>query len=346
MRLRERLVGAPNALTARVVEEAGFEAVYLSGAGIANTFLGAPDIGLFGLAELRDHVAAVRDAVDLPWWSTRGAADGAGAGPGRCGRAAAGGPGGTEAVRALRGQGRDLHRGDGGKIHAALDAAGTGGPLFIARTDARAVEGLDAACERALRYREAGADAVFVEAPRTRAEMAEIPRRVPGPHVVNMVEGGLPPVLPLAELGFAIALYANTAMRAAVAGMTPVLRHLREHGDTRGLDEKIISWAERQALVRKPAYDLRLHGGLVCLPGSGLSSVDVAARDGRIAALLDPADPAPATRTLDVTGRWVLPGAVDAHVRARRRAWTSTTPATGAPRRCGGRASSTRCTAG
>lgn len=261
------LVGAPNALTARVVEEAGFEAVYLSGAGIANTFLGAPDIGLFGLAELRDHVAAVRDAVDLPLVVDMDTGFGNALGVQRTVRELA--RAGADALQ-LEDQVAPKRCGHFagkavistaemvGKIHAALDAAGTGGPLLIARTDARAVEGLDAACERALRYREAGADIVFVEAPRTREEMAEIPRRVPGPHVANMVEGGLTPVLPLAELGdlgFAIALYANTAMRAAVAGMQPVLRHLREHGDTRGLDEKIISWAERQALVRKPAYD-------------------------------------------------------------------------------------------
>lgn len=263
------LVGAPNALTARVVEEAGFEAVYLSGAGIANTFLGAPDIGLFGLAELRDHVAAVRGAVGLPLVVDIDTGFGNALGVQRTVRELA--RAGADAVQ-LEDQVAPKRCGHFagkavipvgemvGKIHAALDArAGDGdGPLLIARTDARAVEGFDAACARAVRYHEAGADIVFVEAPRTREELAEIPRRVPGPQVANMVEGGLTPLLPLAELeemGFAIALYANTAMRAAVAGMQPVLRHLREHGDTRGLDDRIISWAERQSLVRKPAYD-------------------------------------------------------------------------------------------
>jgi 2-methylisocitrate lyase-like PEP mutase family enzyme len=273
MNLRERLgtglplllVGAPNALTARVVEETGFEAVYLSGAGIANTFFGAPDIGLSGLAELRDHVAAVRDAVDLPLVvdidtgfgnalnvrRTVRELERAGAdavqledqvAPKRCGHFAG---------KAVISTSEMV-----GKIHAALDARSD--LLLIARTDARAVEGFDAACERARAYREAGADAVFVEAPRTREELAEIPRRVEGPHVANMVEGGLTPVLPLAELGemgFAIALYANTAMRAAVAGMVPVLRHLLDHGDSLGVTDRILGWEQRQSLVRKPWFD-------------------------------------------------------------------------------------------
>ena len=259
------LVGAPNALTARVVEEAGFEAVYLSGAGIANTFFGAPDIGLSGLAELRDHVAAVRDAVELPLGVDIDTGFGNALGVARTVRELE--RAGADAVQ-LEDQVAPKRCGHFtgkavipaaemvGKIHAALD---TGHDLLvIARTDARAVEGFDAALDRAAQYREAGADVIFVEAPRTRAELTEIPRRIAGPHVANMVEGGLTPVLPLAELGgmgFAIALYANTAMRAAVAGMQPVLAHLREHGDTLGLDDRIISWAERQALVRKPAFD-------------------------------------------------------------------------------------------
>jgi len=275
MTLRERvatgspllLVGAPNALTARVVEETGFEAVYLSGAGIANTFFGAPDIGLSGLAELRDHVAAVRDAVELPLVVDIDTGFGNALNVRRTVRELA--RAGADAVQ-LEDQVAPKRCGHFagkavistsemvGKIHAALDATGGDGPLLIARTDARAVEGFDAACERANAYREAGADVVFVEAPRTREELAEIPRRIPGPHVANMVEGGLTPVLPLAELGamgFAIALYANTAMRAAVAGMTPVLRHLLDHGDTLAVADRILGWEQRQALVRKPYHD-------------------------------------------------------------------------------------------
>jgi len=88
--------------------------------------------------------------------------------------------------------------------------------------------------------------------------MAHITRTVPGRHVANMVEGGLTPLLPnaeLGELGFSVALYANAAMRGAVTGMRAVLDHLAKHGDTRNAQDLMISWAERQNLVRKPHFD-------------------------------------------------------------------------------------------
>lgn len=276
-RLRERvaardqapllLAGAPNALTARVAEETGFEAVYLSGAGITNTYLGAPDVGLLSLPELAGHVEATRDAVSLPLvvdadtgfgnalgvQRTVRTLERAGAtaiqledqvSPKRCGHFT-----GKEVIEASEMV---------GKIQAAVDARATEDFLIVARTDARAVVGLTAACERANLYREAGADILFVEAPGSPEELAEITRTVPGPHIANMVEGGLTPILPLEELralGFSVALYANTAMRGAVAGMRIALRHLMDHGDTTEIGDKIISWADRQNLVRKPLFD-------------------------------------------------------------------------------------------
>lgn len=261
------LAGAPNALTARVAEEIGFEALYLSGAGISNTYLGAPDVGLLSLSELADHVAVTRDAVGLPLvvdadtgfgnalgvQRTVRTLERAGANaiqiedqvsPKRCGHFS-----GKEVISEAEMV---------GKLRAALDARSDENTLVVARTDARAVYGLDAACDRANTYRAAGADIIFVEAPPAVDELAEIPRRVPGPHVANMVEGGLTPILPLdrlAELGFAVALYANTAMRGAVAGMRRALHHLMEHGDTGGIGDAIISWEDRQSLVRKPLFD-------------------------------------------------------------------------------------------
>ena len=107
-------------------------------------------------------------------------------------------------------------------------------------------------------YRDAGADVLFVEAPRSIEEMRYVTRQVPGLHMANMVEGGLTPLLPLEtldELGFAVALYANAAMRGAVTGMRNVLEHLSKHGDTRDAGDLMISWEERQALVRKPVFD-------------------------------------------------------------------------------------------
>lgn len=261
------LPGAPNALTARILEETGFEAVYLSGAGITNTYLGAPDVGLLSLTELADHVAAVRDAVELPLVVDADTGFGnainvrrtirvlerSGANavqiedqvaPKRCGHFTG---------KAVIDAGEMV-----GKIHAATDARRDDDLLIIARTDARAVSGMDEACDRAARYLDAGADVAFVEAPRSREELREVPGRVPGAHVANMVEGALTPITPLDELaayGFAVVLYANTAMRAAISGMRAVLTDLRAKGDSLALGDRIASWQERQSLVRKDEFD-------------------------------------------------------------------------------------------
>jgi 2-methylisocitrate lyase-like PEP mutase family enzyme len=259
--------GAPNALTARLLETCGFEAVYVTGAGVANTYLGVPDIGLLTLTELAGHVAAMREAISVPLIVDADAGFGnplgvrrtvrllesAGASaiqledqvePKRCGHFA-----GKSVIPA-----DDMVH----KIQAALDARTSEDLLIIARTDARGVTGFDDACERANRYAQAGADVIFVEAPQSEHELAEIPRRVPATHMVNMVEGGLTPILPkrrLAELGFSIVLYANTAMRAAITGMREVMSHLHEAGDTIAVTDRLASWDERQSLVGKEFFD-------------------------------------------------------------------------------------------
>jgi 2-methylisocitrate lyase-like PEP mutase family enzyme len=276
LRLRKRVLegpeplllpGAPNALTARIIEEAGFEALYVSGAGVANTFLGAPDIGLVTLTELAQHVGAIRDAVDLPivvdgdtgfgnainMQRTVRLLERAGASaiqiedqvsPKRCGHFT-----GKEVIDSAEMV---------GKIHAAVDARADDELVIIARTDALATHGLDVACERARLYLDAGADVAFVEAPRDIEALKSIPGRVGGPTVANIVEGGMTPMLPLQDLadaGFRIVLYANTAMRAAMTSMTSVLRQLRNDGDSSSFLGRIASWKERQELVRKPEFD-------------------------------------------------------------------------------------------
>ena len=261
------LPGAVNALSARVVEEAGFDACYVSGAGVTNSFLGVPDHGLLSVSELTDHVAAMADAVSIPLVVDADTGFGnainvsrtvrqlerAGAAavqiedqisPKKCGHFS-----GKEVVSTAEMV---------GKVHAACDARTDASLVIVARTDARAGEGIDAACERAAAYAEAGADVLFVEAPRTVEEMRQVTSQVPGLHIANMVEGGLTPLLSrdqLGELGFAIGLYANSAMRGAVLGMRTILEHLAKHGDTMGAGDLMISWADRQNLVRKPAYD-------------------------------------------------------------------------------------------
>lgn len=260
--------GAANALTARVIEDLGFEAVYVTGAGIANTWHGAPDIGLVSLSELAAHVAAIRDAVELPLIVD---AD-----------TGFGNPLGVErTVKVLERAGADAVQLEDQvspkkcghfegkqvipaaemvqKVRAAVDARRDDDLLVVARTDARAVEGFEAAVERAARYAEAGADVTFVEAPQTVEELQAVPARLPGiPQVVNLVEGGRTPLLPLVELAdFRIALFANAALQGALRGMQRVLGVLRETGSLAGALDDLASWEERQRIVRKPEFDER-----------------------------------------------------------------------------------------
>lgn len=261
------LPGAADALTARLIEELGFEAVYLTGAGVTNRHLGAPDLGLITLTELADHVEAIRNAVELPIVVDADTGFGGplnvrrtvqvlerrGAGaiqledqvfPKRCGHFA-----GTEVIAT-----EDMVA----KLKAALDARRDESLLIIARTDARQGLGLEAALERATRYHEAGADVIFVEAPQSPDELTEVGRRVPGPLLVNIVEGGDTPQLraeELGKLGFAIVLYANAALRGALAGARAVLTELRRTGSTADVLDQMISWEERQRLVGKSFYD-------------------------------------------------------------------------------------------
>lgn len=259
--------GVFDALAARVVVEAGFEAVYVSGAGVTNAALGMPDIGLVTLTELGAQVEAIREVVDVPVVvdadtgfgnalnvrRTVRALERRGANaiqledqtfPKRCGHFA-----GKEVIAASEMV---------GKIKAAVDARREDDTLIMARTDARQALGLETAIERAGAYREAGADIIFVEAPESREELAEIGRRLPAPLLANMVEGGGTPIVALDELsalGFSIVLYANAALRAAVHGMRSVLGHLHRHGSTAGVLDRLIGWDERQRLVGKPLFD-------------------------------------------------------------------------------------------
>jgi 2-methylisocitrate lyase-like PEP mutase family enzyme len=261
------LPGAPDALTARLAREIGFEAVYVTGAGVTNRYLGVPDLGLITLSELADHVEAIRDAVDIPIVVDADTGFGGplnvrrtvqvlerrGANaiqledqvfPKRCGHFA-----GKETIAAAEMV---------AKLQAALDARGDDSLLIVARTDARQEFGLEEALERAESYREAGADVIFVEAPQSREELAEVGRRVDAPLLVNIVEGGDTPMLPaaeLGELGFSIVLYANSALRGALFGARAVLEELRSTGSTAGALDRMIEWEERQRLVGKPAFD-------------------------------------------------------------------------------------------
>jgi 2-methylisocitrate lyase-like PEP mutase family enzyme len=257
--------GAANALTTRIIEEVGFESAYVSGAAIANLFLGVPDIGLTSLPEVAAHVAAIRDACSIPLivdadtgfgnavntWRTVRVLERAGADaiqledqgyPKRCGHFAGKWVIPVEEMV--------------DKIQAAREARTDPGLLIIARTDARAEHGLAEALRRALAYHEAGADVLFVEAPQTVDEVEAIARELPGPLVHNVVEGGVTPEVPLprvAELGYSVALFANISLLASIRATREVLAHLR-HGSV-GPRPLIATWTERQELVRKPWFD-------------------------------------------------------------------------------------------
>ncbi len=259
--------GAFNALSARVVADLGFEAIYVTGAGVTNMHFGMPDQAFMGLAEIADHTARIRDAVELPLIVDADTGFGnalnvrhtirtlerAGAdciqledqvSPKRCGHFS-----GKEVISAAEMV---------GKIKAAVDARQDGDLLIMARTDARGVHGFEAAIERAQKYSEAGADILFVEACETAEEISALPQRLDKPQLMNMVIGGKTPIFnaqELAGLGYGIVLYANAALQGALAGMQQALTVLR---DTRRLDEDpalVTPFAERQRLVDKPFFD-------------------------------------------------------------------------------------------
>jgi 2-methylisocitrate lyase-like PEP mutase family enzyme len=258
--------GAANALNARIIEDLGFEAAYLTGAGLANTYLGMPDLGLVTVTELAETAARITDVCSLPLivdidtgfgnslnvHRTVKLLERSGAAalqledqifPKKCGHFS--GKGVVPLPEMIS------------KIHAALDARQDQNLLLIARTDARAVEGFEQALERAHAMAEAGADIIFVEAPESVEELRAI-AQLPAPQLANLVIGGRTPLLPineLRELGFAVALYANAALQATIRAVQDVLGHLKEQGSLSGAEEKLASFSERQRVVAKEAFD-------------------------------------------------------------------------------------------
>lgn len=257
--------GASNALTARIIEDLGYDAVYVTGAGIANTYLGSPDVGLVTLTEVCGHVGAIRDAVELPLVVDMDTGFGNAVGVGRTVREL--GRAGADALQ-LEDQLSPKRCGhfDGKrlisteemvqKIHAAVDAREDDNLLVIARTDARAVHGFDEAVARAHAYIEAGADMTFIEAPQSFDEIRSVPKLLPAPQVINLVEGGRTPLLPISELGdFRLAIYANVALQAAARGVQRALGTLLSTGSLADTVGDLVDWDERQRLVRKPHFD-------------------------------------------------------------------------------------------
>jgi 2-methylisocitrate lyase-like PEP mutase family enzyme len=244
------LPGVSNALAARVVADLGFPAAYITGAGIANTYLGIPDNGLVSLTEMVDADTGFGNAMNM--MRTVKLLERAGADaiqiedqvfPKRCGHFD-----GKETIPPAEMV---------VKVKAAADARTDRDLIIVARTDAIATDGFDAAIERAHRYREAGADVGFVEAPKTPEQIAAI-GKLPWPQLVNIVLGGRTPELPnekLKQLGFAGVLYANLALQASVRGMQLALGALRKKGQVGDDVALTVDFSERQRLVGKNEFD-------------------------------------------------------------------------------------------
>jgi 2-methylisocitrate lyase-like PEP mutase family enzyme len=259
--------GAFNALSAKVVEDLGFKAIYITGAGVTNMWFGMPDQGFMGLAEIADHTARIRDAVSVPLIVDADTGFGnalnvrhtvrtlerAGAdciqfedqvAPKRCGHFS-----GKEVISTEEAV---------SKIKAAVDARQDPDLMILARTDAAATHGFEAAVERAQKFAEAGADILFVEAVTTAEEIRALPQRLAKPQLMNMVIGGKTPIFnatDLGELGYGIVLYANAALQGAVAGMQKALTVLRDEKEVQESSGLVATFAERQRLVNKPEWD-------------------------------------------------------------------------------------------
>jgi 2-methylisocitrate lyase-like PEP mutase family enzyme len=272
--LRARLARAPiviapgiyDSLTALLGEKAGFEALYVSGAAIAYTRLGRPDIGLVAMSEVVDTVALIRDRVrahlvvdaDTGYGNalnverTVRLLERAGANaiqledqdfPKRCGH--------------LDGKALILADEMAGKIKAAVDARHSRETLIVARTDAVAVEGFDRAIERAARYRDAGADMLFIEAPRERDELARVVKQVGRgvPLMANMVEGGKTPIVPapeLEKLGFALVIFPGGIVRALAKAAEEFYGTLKANGTTDPFRARMFDFNALNELIGTP----------------------------------------------------------------------------------------------
>jgi len=261
---RRQLLIAPgvfDGLSARLVEEAGFEAIYLSGGAVARS-MGVPDIGLLTMSEVIERAAQVVAAVKIPVIADADTGYGnalnlvravreferAGVAaihiedqitPKRCGHLE-----GKEVISLA-----EMEK----KLEAALQSRSDPDFIIIGRTDSRAVHGLDDAIQRGKSFARLGVDAVFVEAPQSEAEMETIARSIPEvPLMVNMFKGGKTPLLPasrLEEMGFRIAIFPSESQRAAIYAMREALAMLKRDGSTEAMDDRLTTFKERDRIV-------------------------------------------------------------------------------------------------
>jgi len=273
MKLRSRLMRKPivvapgvyDAFTALVAEQSGFKTLYVSGAAISYTRLGRPDIGLVSMSEVVEIVGAMRDRVDADLIVDADTGYGNALNVGRTMRLFE-----RAGASAIQLEDQDFPKRCGhldgkvlvpaaemaGKIKAALDARRSRETLVIARTDAIAVEGFERAIERAALYRDAGADVLFVEAPKTRAELKRIPPALGGvPLLANMVEGGKTPPLSAAELesmGFALVIFPGGIVRALGHMASEYYASLAASGTSKPFRSRMLDFTSINELIGTP----------------------------------------------------------------------------------------------
>jgi 2-methylisocitrate lyase-like PEP mutase family enzyme len=257
--------GAFDGLSARLVEQAGFPAVYASGGAIARS-CGVPDIGLISPDEIAGRLARMVEVVGIPVIADADTGYGNALNAQRAARAFE-----RAGVAAFHLEDQTYPKKCGHyddkalvpaaemmqKLKAVRDALVDPDFIVIARTDAIAVEGFSAALDRAATYREAGADMIFVEAPTTEQEIAEIAKRVPGWKLINMFQGGKTPLLPagrLQELGYQLVIIPSDTQRAAIRAMQRVLDAIARDGSSAAMTADMVSFKEREAVVGTAGY--------------------------------------------------------------------------------------------
>jgi len=258
--------GVYDAIGAKIVEKVGFEAMFQTGYGTSATLFGMPDYGFIGSTETVDNARRICHAVSTPVivdadtgygnalsvWKLVQELEEVGASgifledqrwPKRCGHM----------------QGKEVIQKDeyAEKLQAALDARSNKDFIIVARTDARAIEGLDKAIERGLYYKKIGADAIFIEAPKTIQEMKIIGKSINSPLVANMIEGGATPIISkskLHKMGFKIVLYPLSVLFSNTYSTLKLLQELKKSGTTKKLSKQIVSFDQFNDVVELSKY--------------------------------------------------------------------------------------------
>lgn len=258
--------GVYDAIGAKIAEKVGFEAMFQTGYGTSATLFGMPDYGFIGATETLDNARRICRAVSVPVivdsdtgygnalsvWKLVRELESAGASgifledqrwPKRCGH--------------MKGKEVITQEEYTEKLGAAVDARQSKNFIIVARTDARATEGLDAAIERGIQNKKTGADAVFIEAPRSLEEMKIIGKSINAPLVANMIEGGATPISSaetLHKLGFKIILYPLSVLFANTFATMSILKELKRVGTTAKFKQKVVNFDQFNDLVELPKF--------------------------------------------------------------------------------------------